>query len=92
MQRVGDIFEAAQTAPMHKLELLGLSQAALQVLTKHMQLLESAAQQPGPVDWAAHFAAFVDALCEFVRTWLDTLGAHPALQSSLRDFIVSSGQ
>jgi hypothetical protein len=81
-------------APLHKLELLGLSQAALQALTKHMQLLEDPTQQPGSQpNWvaAADFGGILNALSEFVRAWLGALDAHPALQSSMRDFMVSSG-
>jgi hypothetical protein len=89
--RLGDLLKSAKTAPLHKLELLGLTQAALQVLTKHMQLLEAAAQQPGPLSWAAEFADALHALCEFVNSWLSALGADPGLQSSMRDFMVSSG-
>lgn len=86
-----DLHEAEKAAPLQKLELLGLAQAALQVLTRHMQLLEDATKQPGLTQYWATFAHTLDALCRFIRGWLDELDAHPALQSSMRDFMVSAG-
>jgi hypothetical protein len=56
-----------------------------------MQLLEAAAQQPGPLSWAADFASVLHALCDFVSWMLEALDAYPALQSSLRGLMVSSG-